>query len=193
MAHNSLSPGFVKLHYTFSSLTHTMTIPIIPTGTLTPGVVPNVMTYGGTPLGFAGALTALMTVMQPFFGGGTEFGNAEYWSQPTPEDDPLWIYTVGLGLPGTGVTAGAQMLQQTITYRTSNGGLYRQFFMEPTGSILPNSRNPYPFGAGAQTNMANYLMGATSWIYGRDGGKIIVPLFATGKFNDSLRKRRINL
>lgn len=194
MAHNSLAPGFVKVQYTFAGLTHHATLPVIPSGFLIPSVEPSFVPNGGGTVLMGTAVDAWIDLVLPFFGSGTDFISAEFWSKPTPESDPVWIYTHPIGESGSAGTAGVQMLQHVTTYRTAAGGLFKQYFMEVSGIITPNTRDPYPFTSGGISDLlADYLIGTSGWIYGRDGGKIVLPLYATAKTNDALRKRRLGL
>lgn len=190
---NSLSPAFLKLFYTFSAITHVMTLPVIPNGAWTPGVEPDLLTYGGGSQSLSGCMSLLMPVIRPFFGTGTEFNRVEAWSKPTPESDPIWTYTETIGLAGSAASASANNLQGVVTFRTDAGGLFKLYMMEMQSGQNVNLRDPYPFTTTLATNLANMLQASTSFVYGRDGGKMVVPLYYTTKYNDALRKRRLGL
>ena len=193
MAHNSISPGFVKIQYEFSSLTHYMTLPVVPEQVYEVGSLPSFLPRSGAAIPMNTAVAALQAVLLPFVGNGTEFIQAEYWQKPGVDDDPQWVYTHAMGVPGSSGTASVNSLQNVITFRTSNSGIYKMYLMEVTGAIVANTRNTWPFGAGSNTNMANYLIGTTGWVVGRDGGYPVVPMYATSKTNDALRKKRLGI
>lgn len=193
MTINSLSPAFLKLYSTFSTITHVMTLPVVPSGTWTPGVQPDLATYGGGSQSLESCMSLLMPVLRPFFGSTTEFNRVEAWHKPTPESDPIWIYTSVIALPGLAASASANNLQGVVTFRTNLGGMFKFYMMEMQSGQTVNLRDPYPFTTTIATNLANMLMAATSFVYGRDGGKLVVPMYYTTKYNDALRKRRLGI
>lgn len=194
MAHNSLAPGFVKLYYSFNSITHVQTLPVKPQGSITVGSEPDFEQNDGTPVAMSAAIDEYVTLFEQYFGSTTNVLYAEFWSQPLSTDDPIWVYTHAIGTVGASGTASANASQLVITYRTSLGGLFKHYFMEITGAVALNTRDPYPFVASSTNDlMSTYLMAPEGWIYGRDGGELVVPLYATSKTNDALRKRRIGL
>lgn len=193
MTINSLAPGFAKISYVQNLLTHVKTIPLLPSGTITPGVEPSVMTYAGTPITFSAAIDALIALMQPIYGADTSFSSAEFWSQPLSTDNPVWVFTHPIGEVGTATGASADKVQSVMTFRTGIGGLYRDYQMEISGDVPADLHVFYPFSAGPFANLAAYLTGTTSWTYARDGSRLIVPVAFTTKVNDALRKKRLNL
>lgn len=188
MAINDLSPAFARIYYTtLGNSTHIMTLPCVPSGDLIPGEEPAVLTYSGTPMPFGDAVTAYLNVVKPLWPALTSFLFAEFWSKPTPNDDPLFIWQEELAIAGTGAGSSQAYVQVSVTFRTQYGGLFRNVFIEP--NVTPNQRDDVPFGNATLTNLLNYLKGTNSWIYGRDGGKIIAGIRMLSKTNDQLRKR----
>jgi hypothetical protein len=112
---------------------------------------------------------------------------ADFWSQPTPEDDPVWIYSHSLDDDGTSAGSAITAQQQVFTFRTDLGGLYRFYIME--GAVLANLALSYAAMGADSKALADYILGATSWLYGRDGGEPLVSLGYKTKYNDVLRRR----
>lgn len=187
----SLAPAFIKLYYTFSGIQHVQTIPVAPSGALVPGVMPSLNTKSASPVTMAVGVDAYVVLLKAMYGATVDINNAEFWSQPLESDDPIWIYTHPIGVIGTNSTASVLMTQMVISFRTGLGGIYKLYMMEPSGFFPVNVRETYPFVAGVATNLANYLIGSTSWFAGRDNGVLVVPINRTTKFNDALRKRRL--
>lgn len=190
---NSLYPGFIKLTYSFSGITHTQTLPVREGGLVPPGTEPMFDVNSGVDLSMSQCMTNYMAVMRPLFGSGTDFLTAEYWRMSSPTADPVWIYTHPLGVAGSHATQSAAMLQMVVSFRTSAGGILKLYLMEHTSAQAVNGRDAYPFSPGIVTNLANFVVGANGFIIGRDGGYAVVPAFYTTKFNDALRKRRMLL
>jgi len=191
MPAHSLAPGFVEIHYTYSQLLHKMRLPVIPDASWAVGVEPSLVQKNGVSVDFSTAIDAFVTLLRPLFANTTEIIKADAWFYPVNAPDPIWVYSHPIGLLGTGVTANLLAGQMVISFRTILGGIMKLYLME--GSYTTNARNSYPFGAGNLTNLTNYMIGVTSWIYGRDNGALIVPMWATTKANDALRKIRLNM
>lgn len=189
MARNSLSPAFVKITYGSTTHTHHMKFPTLFDGTVTPGIIPNLKQYDGTPVALGTYVVTIVTLMRAFFAADISFTLAEAWSQPTPEDDPIYIASYSI-TGGTGTGGGSTVLasQKVMTWRTNIGGLYKTYFMDtntaPNLTYLP----PYA-GLSAELLYQNHVMGSGSCVYGLDGGKIIAPLKTKTKTNDALRRR----
>lgn len=191
MAGHSLSPGFIEIQYTYSNLLHKMRLPVQPGNGWATGVEPNLVQKNGVDVPMSTAVDAFITLIKTMFNAATEFVKAEAWFYPTGAGDPIWVYTHALGVAGTAGTPNTNMAQGVITFRTLIGGVFKLYLME--GAFTVNSRNSWPFGAGNPTNVANYLIGSTSWVYGRDNGSLVVPMWFTTKTNDKLRKIRLSM
>ena len=191
MAHNSLAPGFIKLKYTFSGITHVQTIPVNPSGSPVVGSEPNLTPKTGSAISMSQFITDYMVVFRPMFGSGTAIDVAEFWKQSAPEDDPIWIYDHPINLAGSSGTASANYLQSVITFRTALGGLFKWYGMEVSGSIAVNTRTAGPAFAGSILALSNYLKGSTSCFLARDNATLMSPIFHSTKYNDALRKRRL--
>lgn len=193
MAHNSLYPGFVKIQYTHTGLVHTMVLPVEPQSGWVVGSEPSLEQNDGTFQPLGDAVDAFILILKAGFHSATEFLAAEAWFYDSVTSDPQWVFTHPIAVPGTHATAATPAGQAVISFRTSFGGNYRLYWMEPAGAISTGGRNSWPFGAGTQTNVANYLMGNDGWVIGRDGGKLVIPIWNTTKINDALRKKRLNI
>lgn len=187
MALNNLSPAFVKIKYTVGSRVHTATIPTIPYGSVIPGSEPNVTVRTGVPRVFSTAVTDWVTLAKVFFAATGTFDTAEFWSKPNPTDDPVWIYTHSIGVAGTSAGGTYTSSQMAMTFRTAAGGLYRAYLMET--AVAVNSNWTYALLPADQKAFADYLMGNTSWIYGRDNAFLVACLFSRTKTNDALRRQ----
>jgi len=193
MSHNFLSPGFVKIRYTGPSGTHFQTLPVNPTGEYSPGSEPNFDPKVGSPVAMSTAVDAYIALAKVDFGASVTFVSADYWQQPTPEDDPVWIFTHPLGVAGTAGTDSSPARQSVMSFRTSLGGIFFWYGVDCTAAIAATLRDSYPFARGSSKAIADYLMSNDSWVLGRDNGTLAAAIWQTGKVNDALRKRFYNL
>lgn len=187
MAQNSLSPGYVKLFYKRDTVEHTMVIPTKFYTAPTPGSEPSLLTHAAGQYPFEDAVNDLCDFLLPISGTNMTFDSAEVWYQPTPADDPLWIFTVAIDKTGTFAGTAVNAGQLVMTFRSNAGGLYRLYLME---SAIPVNQVGVPAEfTTAQTNLSNYVKDGPSWIYARDNGYPIVCLGFKTKTNDVLRRR----
>lgn len=186
MTVNSLSPGFVKLAYNSNGHDHIMTLPCVPYGTVTPGVEPQFTINNDGSLDMEDAVGAFVEAIDHLFHTGTSFGEATFWSQPTPDDDPLWIYSYTEGAAGASGTANVALSECVMSFRTNLGGLLKLYLME--GWVPVNTRDVPPWAAGF-LSVFTYMSGSTGWVRGRDNGKVVGYINVTAKTNDALRKK----
>jgi len=190
MTVHSLSPAFLIVNYSYSLLQHHMTIPTFPSGSMTPGVAPNLLTYAGTPLNIGLVAPDIYNALKPFFHSDTLFQSIDVWSKPSPDDDPVFVWSETLvAATGSGSTANKLANQSVLTWRTDLGGIAKAYLME--GFFTPNTREfaPYP-ATSPELGLDTYVRGSTSVWYGRDNGHVIAPIQIRTKTNDALRKKR---
>jgi len=187
MAINSLSPAFIRLYYSNSGRQHVSVLPTKFFGTPVPGTAPNVLIHSDGSNTFTAFMSVYINALDVFFDTITSFDYADIWSQPTPEDDPVWIYTYNSGAIGTSVTNLEIASQLAMSFRTSLGGVLRIYMMEQAEPV--NQAVSYAdMGVGAKA-FADLVIGGSSAIYGRDGGKPVACLGYKTKTNDVLRRR----
>lgn len=191
MAHNSLWPGFVKISYTNNLIQHNMTLPLQPVPGWTSGVAPELVTKSGGTLSAALAVTGIMTAMRPAFATTTLFDAAEFWFYDDPDSDPVWVWTEPIGLAGTSASAVMPMGQAVMSFRTVHGGIYRMYLMEPSLLFTINTRQAWPAFPAVGAAIANYVIGNSSVVRGRDNGNVVIPMWNSVKTSDAIRKKRL--
>lgn len=187
MAINSLAPSFVKIRYTVATIEHVMTLPVEIDGAITVGESPQLKRRAASSSDFVGNLTAFTEVLDSCFDDNCAFGTGEIWSQPTPADDPLWVYTYGLANTGESTTDYLRAEQVVMTFRSTLGGLFKLYLMETY--FPPNQASGYSGMAAELKTLADYIMGESSWIKARDNGWPIACLGMKSKTNDVLRRK----
>lgn len=187
MTQYSLSPAFVKLQYNYNTLReHIMTLAVRPSGSPVVGSQPNVLLADDSVEGFIVAIDDFVDALKPLFGNTTTFGIAEFWSQPTPDDDPIWIYSYDTSETGTSASANVALLQTTMTFRTQAGHMMKTVLLECPGT--PNFKDTTPW-AGAYATFATFMKSDDNLAVGRDGSRAVATITVTNKTNDALRKK----
>lgn len=187
MAVNDLAPAFIKVNYTRGIVRHTKVIPTMPSGTPVPGSVPSMLAHSSAAVLFTDFIATWASFARPLFNADVSLVDMEFWSKPTPASDPIWIYTSGIGVAGSGTPPSVPAGQLVFTFRTDQGGLYRDYLMETW--LEPDSAIAYPAMTNPTLAYANYIIGASSPVYGRDGGEVLHCLGIKTKTNDVLRRR----
>lgn len=185
MTPNSLYPGFVKLHQEAPLSEHVYTLPVKPF--IGVGGV-YYLEEGGNPVGrlWTASLADLIAAIKPFFHSTVTFTFAELWTIDTPASLPQYRETVQLAVAGTNGTTPVPASQTTISYRTSAGGNGKLVMLDTSVTVNQKFRPPF---TGIYATAVTYLLGSSSCLFGRDGGRpISVPKILT-KTNDVLRRK----
>lgn len=189
MAQNSRSPGYVVIHYTSNGHSHDFTFCIKP-DVIEQGSATTVYTKFGTTTGLSDALTEdFVPLLADLFPATATFHEAEVFSQPTPEDEPLFIEVIPLAIVGTSGSATVALGQFVMTLRTEAGGVAKLYLMESVMAV--NVKDPAPFSNGDVAALGAYLVSAASVFYCRDESYPILALNTTTKTNDALRKKYV--
>lgn len=186
MGRNSLSPGFVRLIYTANGRIHKATLPCMPVDNAGTWAIEKNNATLYSP--WTAAVDAFVLVFKPFLNTADEVQTAQLWTQYSENSDPVFREEYAIAAAGTSAAAALVYGQQTMVFRTENGGLLRLYIMEPASSVNYHFFPPFP--AGVYENMRAHVMGATTgWLIGRDGGRPTSCCSVTSKVNDKLRKK----
>ena len=186
---SSLSPGFIKLFYQANGNQHIDVIPVQPSGTPTPGTMPNVTDAGLNIVTALAGLTAYVTAVKAFLNTASAYTGWEFYTQAVG-GDPVFIYGDDLNIAGTSVSAIIPDSQIIASYRSGNGGIGKVYIMEGTQAV--NQRISGRTGAANPVGtLYTFLLGSTNIRICRDGGRPISGLWYTTKVNDALRRKRL--
>jgi len=189
MTVNSISPGWLKVSYFVGTHPHHQILPIKPI-TPVPGESDG---FATTKDGDTYSIPSWLEeqyypAWQPLFSTAASINQVELWSKPTPDDDPIWIFTYsGAGIVGTAGGTAVAAGQLMLTYRSLGGGIFKQYFMETPYPV--NVVDPAPFSNAAQAGMADVITNNLSIVCARDNGFIGAELKSLTKTNDALRKK----
>jgi len=114
---------------------------------------------------------------------------AELWRYTFGTFDAEFISAYSFSSAGTSGSAASEAAQSIVTFRTTEGGIFKYSFMEPV--IVPGSIDPLPFTNTALDTLAdNTVLGTVyPWI-ARDGGWPFACLKHFPGQNEAIWKKR---
>lgn len=189
MTRYTLDPGFIKLRYDDPHRTHFQTLCVLPFGAVVVGTEPRFLLRDGSDVVMHTLTELYAAAMQPNLASTSTIVEATFWSKPTADADPIWIYTDALNLAGNGSGTETYTRQINRSFRTSNGHIMRNV-IEACVSGLPNDTST-PLNPAE--SMSAFLLGANGFIVGRDNGYPAAALNYSTKTNDALRKLELGL
>lgn len=184
MAENFDSPAFILLQYQRGTFIHKMKLHCIPDAVYDPGENPDLIERNSATIAWTDAVDALLTVIRPMYNTAVDFTLAEFWQQPNPTDDPLFIAAYSPGVSGSSATATVVASQSVFTFRTFGGGIKRLYLMETVNGL--NQFISAPFSAGTVKTVSDAIVASNNWIVGKDNTYPFVPLRFLTKTNDAL-------
>jgi len=161
----SPAPAFVLIEYHSAFGPHVMKIPI--TGIQNIGEIATALTAEAWDLssrGIGDMVDELVIDMVPRFPATSEFDRWSVWSQPDPEDEPLFCGSATIAAVGTAATPGwSQATQETISIRDTGGNLFKITLMDfASGNDFAAYTNAATIGVSGivtdVTNMTNAWM-----------------------------------
>jgi hypothetical protein len=184
----SLAPGYVKGTYDGVLFPHHMTVPVNFSGTPTPGTEPDLVLKDASTLGAIAAIDALLDVIMPFFTTSVHFGLFEAHTVDSVTGEDSFIFAWNAGRTGTSLVARVAAEQIVWSFKTSVGTPYKLYMMEAVEPV--NVRVLPPYAAGINADLSDFVVGASSPIYGRGNAYPFVPVSKITKTNDTLRKQQ---
>lgn len=189
MTQYDLSPFFIKVTHNDTHRDHIMTIPTKPNSPPIVGTDTGLLRRDGDPISFVDWFTEFSAVLKTFFHSGHLITNADFWSKPTPDDDPVWVYSIAGSVAGT-ATGATQYKQEIVqSYRSGLGNIAKVYILAPSADY-PNDNVHALTTADA---MAAYIVGPSSVWVARDTSKLIAPLKSSSKTNDKLRELELGI
>ncbi len=184
---SDIAPGFLRITYGLPTSQHVMIVPVNPVPeTVVVGQEPSFLTRGGIQLDMEIAWDTLSGYLAPMFTAAVSFTSVEFWSRPTPEDDPIFVYALPGGLPGTGV--GTLAVDGMLNNYFPDVCLVelRKFSADGKHSFLPIllTRNHGQTSA-MEDLQSRTLRARTNFTYSRDNSYPFIGLKALGKTSDA--------
>lgn len=188
---NFPGPYIVEIKYTVDGLKHVQRnschIPIAPTAGDDPATI-DVATRSGGTVDLATAVDDWVDLVRAMYHTSTTFDSYDLYYKQDADTPRMWRATGILGLPGTNAGANNPAHQMTLTYRTQEGGVMRQVFLES----FHGAQTVFPYAGSHVTAQAlmDYVVAPTGWINARDTSYPIVPLNTVGGQNEATFRAR---
>ena len=190
MAHNSLSPAFVKINYTSAYGSHVMTVPSVPIDLVAAGGDPVSFDLRGGALnvGVGGAVEDFVNLLAPLFPTSTTFVDFTAFRQPDPDDPPTPIFSAALNIAGTEAAGGwSKAVQGTLTFRADDFTLFKIVLLDcASGDSFDKIVVVTP--GGDLEALRDYVVDPVTWIASRGGGRPDVFLQWSFTLNEKLRR-----
>lgn len=144
-------------------------------------------TRGGGTVNMVTAVTAHVTAIAGLFHTSAFIGQATLWKYDGDTEQRQFITAFPLGLNGTSSNPTVEAQQLTLTFRTQEGGILKQVFLDVTTSgsariPLSNALNP------AIIAIKNNVLAGTNFILAKDTSYPISPLNASNGQNERVWK-----
>lgn len=191
MVTNFPGPYEVRLRYTTDGITHVTKLNCFVDGTPTPGTPStsiDVVQRDASLLNIETALTEYLAPLRDFFPTTATYDYAELWSYPPASTDGTFITGWVVGLAGLNANPVSAASQQTLTYRTLEGNIYKQVLLEY--SVGGNGQVTYASDSADWQEVVDYMLSDDSWVIGRDTSFPIAYIRRSAGQNEALFRRR---
>jgi hypothetical protein len=180
----------VKLHYTGNGKPHTMTIPILYSGTPSLGTTPLVINKALETVAGDVAMTQFVDNFLPCYHTTDGAQSYEFWYKPTVDADPVYIKGVTLaGAVGISSFPAISMSECILSFRTLSGNLAKVYLMESVAGGIGKLQPPSYNGAAYLASLASFLVSDDAIWVGRDGAFLQTCIQASVKYSDALYKK----
>jgi len=182
-----LAPGFARITYSGTRNPHHQVIPVNYAGTPTPGVSPEVLPTGGSPIDLGGALLLYVSsAMAAQFPSTIRIGAADAYSVDPVTGVRTFIYTYDLATIGTNVGTQVPFTEGVWMFKSTVGKPIKVYLMESV--YAPDVRNVGSVPADARQDMLDYVLSPDNIFYGRTDAYPLGFQTFTSKINDVLRR-----
>lgn len=192
MPSNFPGPYVVEVDYNVDQIIHHLTWNVTCDVDPPPGENPAniyLVNRGGATTLIAAAISTYLSSIAPLYHTSTTFGTATLWKITPLTNIRTYITSFGVGVPGTSAAVYNPAQQLTLTYRTQEGGIMRQTFMEP--SYVSNLREPLSGVANTAIQaMRDNTLAGTNVLLARDTSYPIAPLNVSSGQNEVIFRKR---
>jgi len=182
-----LAPGFVRITYSGLRNPHHQVIPINFAGTPTPGVSPEVLPTGGSPIDLGGALLLYVSsAMAAQFPAAVKIGAADAYSVDPVTGIRTFVYAYNLDTIGTNTNPQIGFVEAVWMFKSTVGKPVKVYLMESVYDS--DQRNVGVVPADHRQDMLDYVLSADNIFYGRTDAYPQTFRTFTTKINDVLRR-----
>lgn len=188
MTRFTLSPGYARVSYSGVTSPHHFIVPLVFSGVVTPGTLPDVFTKSSGAVDANTGLVALIGAVKPMFAETTTFGLYEIHAVTDDEEAiDSFVCAGDLNTAGTNVLDAVPFSRLSFNYKTQYGHPLHPIFMESV--YVPNQVLRPPIADAALTGFNDYMTGNDCIWHGRDGAFAYGLISIKTKTDDVLRRR----
>jgi hypothetical protein len=182
-----LAPMFARLTYSGSRNPHHQIICLNPAGDPTPGVSPELLPTGGTPIDAGGALLLYVTqALAPQYPAAVRFGAVDLYSVDPDTGVRTFIFAYNMDTIGTNINPVIPFTESVFVFKSTVGKPIKVYCMESVYDS--DQRNVGIVPADARQDMLDYVLSADNILYGQTNAYPLVFNTFTSKINDVLRR-----
>jgi hypothetical protein len=149
------------------------------------GLEPDITLKDASTVGAIAGWAAFLALIKVFFPASVHFGLAEIHTVDPATGEDRFIFAWNAGVVGTAGGSAIVAGQAVFSFKTSIGSAYKLYLME---SVTPvNLRFLPPYVDAPNSNLSDFVVGASSPVYGRQNAYPFVPVSLISKTNDKLR------
>lgn len=183
-----LAPGFARWTYTGATGAHHGLLPVNLVDGWVSGTEPMLTNKGGTDITAIAAVTEYIDNWKALVGNDQNIGLCEIYSVDPDTGEGTFVFGFDLATTGSSGGTSAAKRGMQITFKLTNGRVFRAAFME-TGIAADVDQRP-PFTAlSGQAVFSDYVVSDDSIVYGRGNAYPFAPIRLLSKEYDVLRKR----
>lgn len=196
MALNYPGPYEIEITYEVTSggstLAHKQRLNVNVQGTPTPGTPATsitLQTRDGVGIALPTAVTAYAELMRALYNGaGVSLTLYEFYQYAPNSFDRTFITTQPIALVGTNPSGIQLAKQQTLSFKTQEGGSMFLVYLESSSGFT--GIDPSPVSDVGYQSMANFVLQADSWILARDTSYPIAFRRQLGGQNEAVFRKR---
>lgn len=192
MAINFPGPNVLEVRYAVDGVQHKMNLNCDIEGIQLPGDDFSslmVNTRGGNSVNLETALNSYLDLIRVFWSTGCDFIEVIVWEYLANTNDRVFITAASLDKSGSNVGATVLAQQQTLTFRSVEGGIMKLVFLETADP----SRQRIPFSAYAPGNITvlrDFITGTDNWIKAKDTSFPVAALNVSSGGNEKIFRKR---
>lgn len=188
---NSLSPAFVRINYVTVYGPHVMTIPSVainPDVAQAPSGYEFVLRGLALPVEVDEAVNDFVAILLNFYPPSATFVDYTLFSQPTPEDLPVPVWSGTLGLSGNGFVTSIwdKATESTWSFRADDFTLMKLCLLD--SRIGSFDKQVVIAGGSAEADLRDYVTADVTWLASRGGGRPANFLQISKTLNEKLRR-----
>lgn len=191
MANNIPGPYQIEISYTVDTVVHKQRLNVEVSGTPAVGADPSTVDLemrNTNTLLMDAAVDAWCTLLADRFAPTASFDSYILWKIDQDTEERSYVTSDVIAIVGVSGSATNLAHQNTLTFRTFEGGVMRIVLLEPVGTSLV--RVPYSsVGAGVKAIM-DFVFSDVNWILARDTSYPIAPLNSVSGQNEAVFRKR---